>query len=77
MFRLEYDDDLAAQLGVSVQAVAQARTRAYAKIREKLRVLGHDNIPETDEGLYVLLRQVMPGTDVLPGPEAFKANPGS
>lgn len=71
MLKLDYDDNLAAELGVSVEAVAKARSRAYVKIRERLRELGHDQVPETDEGLYLLLQRVLPGADIMPGSKAF------
>lgn len=70
-FKLDYDDDLAAELGTTPERVSAARSRAYAKIRAKMRELGHE-MPETDEGLYLMLQRELPGRDIVPGPLAFE-----
>lgn len=69
--KLDYDDDLAAEMGTTAEAVQAARSLAYAKIRAKMRELGHE-MPETDEGLWLLMDRVFPGKDIVPGPRAFR-----
>jgi hypothetical protein len=66
MLRMDHDESLAAEHGVSVERVREWRVSAYAKIRAKLRERGCTDVPDTDEGLYVFMKRLLPDTEILP-----------
>lgn len=57
MLKLDYDERLAKDLGISVEKVRETRVSAYVTIREKLRERGISDVPDTDEGLYLWLQR--------------------